>query len=146
MTLTELRTALTSAVATGKLGTAVSARVQVQCVDSECDLAAALGGVLWMLSPAFDERPATVRCRKHAEAAQWNVLLQTGSGRTISITIGCGSAKTTSLDLLVIGNHGIVQLQGGDAFEWEREFESPFAHVEAIEDAIGTGREIALTW
>jgi hypothetical protein len=145
MTLTELRAALAQAVATGKLGTPVSARVHVQLAESECDLPSVLGGVLRMLSPAFDEPPARIRARKHASAPQWNLLLRTTTGRTIFITVGCGSRATAALDLLVVGNHGIVQLQGGDAFEWEPQEEPRPAWMSQVDEAIATGREIALT-
>jgi hypothetical protein len=144
MDLTQLRNALGQAVTTGKLGTPVSARVHVQFAEAACELPAVIGGVLRVLSPAFDEPPARVRARKHAGAEQWNLLLQTATGRSIFLTIGCGSATTSSLDLLIIGNHGIAQLQGGDDFDWQPETAPEIDWPAAIDEAIATGREVAL--
>lgn len=144
MNLTELKSALAQAVATGKLGTPVSARVHVQLAEAACDLPAVVGGVLQMLSPAFDEPPARVRARKHPDTGQWNVLLQTATGKTLFVTIGCGSRPVASLELFVLGNHGIIQLQGGDAFAWEPRDERTVAWTNAVDEASATGREVAV--
>jgi hypothetical protein len=118
--------------------------VNVQLAGASCEWPAVIGGLLRMLSPVFDEPPARVRARKHADAQQWNLLLQTATGRTIFLTIGCGGAKASSLDLLVIGNHGIAQLQGADDFDWEPETMSPIDWLASIDEAIASGHEIAL--
>lgn len=116
MTFTDLRHTLQNVVDTGKLGTPVSMRVHLQLPGKQGDASAALSSVLAMLAPCLNEEPAELQSRRHARHAQTSVLLQTPGGKTVFVTIGFGSANQTSLNLLVVGNHGIAQLEGAGEF------------------------------
>ena len=59
---------------------------------------------------------AVEKVADHPQHAQTSVLLQTPSGKTVFVTIGCGSAKEATLQLLIVGTHGVAQLEGAGEF------------------------------
>lgn len=117
MTFDDLNRALAEALATGQIGTPVSLRVHFQVPDSAADLAAMVAAVMRLSQPVFRERPSTLAAREHPHGRQWNVLVGYPGGATAFVTAGCGSARQPSLRLLLVGNHGIVRLEGPDQFE-----------------------------
>lgn len=119
MTFTEVRHALTEAMKTEKIGTPVSARVHVQLPDSTRELDTVLSSAQEMLSPCFAEDVFDVRARRHASQQQTTVLLKTQTGRTVFITVGFNAAKLPSLQLLVVGNHGTISLEGSEDLQVE---------------------------
>ena len=149
MNCTELKRALADAMNTGKLGTPVVARVHVQLASptfaaTTCGLPGVIDGVLQMLSPAFCEPFSSLRVRRHMDVEQCTLLLQTPTGKTVCITVGCGSRSSDSLELLVVGNHGTAKLHGEEPFDWQPENEPEFDWSSAIDEAVTTGREISL--
>lgn len=145
MTCSEVQSALADAVRTGKLGTPVAARVHVQLVDDAVEPDAVLAPVLEMLRPCFDHPPASVRAREHASEGQWNVLFQTAAGGTVFVTVGCGAANAPGLHLLVIGNHGVLRLEGAECFrpgDLSAAAPAPQAWSAAITESLRSGRSI----
>ena len=114
MTLDDIQGALSDAMQTGKLGTPVAARVHL-LVDGEVNIAGAVERIAAMLSPCFELPSETVRARRHASGRVSSLLMQTGNGRTIFISIG--QTDRPALHLLVVGNHGVLRLEGGDCLE-----------------------------
>ena len=117
MTFDELQITLTDALASGKIGTPVAARVHLQFPDADADLAAALATVAATFEPILDGLLTTLRCRQGSDLNQWNLLLQSEKGRTLFVTLGRASVPAATLNLLVIGNHGVIRLEGGEDFE-----------------------------
>lgn len=142
MTFDEVRNALSDAVQTGKLGTPVAARVHLLVDDNEVDVAGAAEKLLTMLTPCFDQPPATIRARRHDSGRVQSLLMQTRNGQTIFITIG--RSDRSSLHLLVVGNHGIVRLEGGAYFA-ATQFEGSHSELAArITESCETGRVVSL--
>jgi len=117
----EIKAALAEAVQTGKLGVPVSARVHLQLAEdassdesppTEKDWEALRSAVVELFSVCWNEAPETIHVRQHPTGRQHNTLLQTASGNTVCITIGRGCARQSTLHLLVLGNHGVVRLDG----------------------------------
>ena len=61
--------------------------------------------------------PTTVIARQTSGGTQLNVLVTLENGRTILATVGSGSVSYSVLELLLIGNHGIVRLEGEDRID-----------------------------
>ena len=118
MSLAGLQQALQNVIDTGKLGTPVSIRVHLQLPEAG-DAKGVLAAILEMLSPCLSERPVEQHARRHARHEQTTFLLQTPTGKTVFVTIGFGSAQRPSLRLLVIGNHGIAELQETDSLPFD---------------------------
>jgi hypothetical protein len=116
-TLDDLQTALSDTLATGKIGTPVSLRLHLQLTEPDADLFAAMSAVMQMIEPVFSSSSARLRARQDADARQLNVLLDYTNGETVLLTLGRGCAKQPSLNLLVVGNHGVVRLEGGEMIE-----------------------------
>lgn len=111
---TEIHHALTAAIATGKIGTPVSVRVHLQLPETRADFDAAIDAIVATTKPALHETMQTLQSRVNAEGNQWNVLLRSANGRSLFVTLGRGSAREPRLELLVVGNHGVIRLEGGD--------------------------------
>lgn len=109
----EIHQSLTAAMATGKIGEQVSVRVHLQLPPANADLNAALDSIIAMTDPAVSQPMTKLQSRVHADGNQWNVLLQSANGRTLFVTLGRGSVQEATLELLVVGNHGVIRLEGG---------------------------------
>lgn len=142
MTLDEIQGALSDAMQTGKLGTPVAARVHL-LVDGEVDIAGAVERIVSMLAPCFEQPPTTVRARRHTTRRFTSLLLQSGNGRTIFITLG--HANRPAFHLLVVGNHGILRLEGGELFETTQFKKTPSELSSRIAESLETGRVVNLT-
>jgi hypothetical protein len=117
MTIDELRNALRQALETGKIGVPVSLRLHCQLADREVDLVSALAAVLPLAEDCFSTAPVSLAATQDAGQRQLNVMLQYAAGSTVFVTVGRGSAVRNRLHLLVVGNHGVVRLEGADAFD-----------------------------
>ncbi|MFQ5730658.1 MAG: hypothetical protein ACE5KM_01760 [Planctomycetaceae bacterium] len=112
----DIRRTLQNVIDTGKLGTPVSIRVHLQLPGPDGNPTALLDQILEMLQPCLDEFPAELHSRRHRNHSQTNVLLRTPTGKTVFVTIGFGSAEEAMLHLLVVGNHGMAQLERTEDF------------------------------
>ncbi len=117
MTFNDLRRTLSEALSTGKIGTPVAIRMHVQLADSNVDPLMLLATAMQTVEQVFSARPARLMARENADGRQFNVLLNYAGGETVMLTVGRGSAKTASLNLLLIGNHGVIRLEGAELFE-----------------------------
>lgn len=117
MTLDEIHQTLLEAVNTGKVGTPVALRLHLQLVSTDVDPYLLVAELLQLCEPLFGEEPVRVMARNNNDGRQLNLLFETAAGRTISITIGGGSTTQAFLSLLLIGNHGVIRLEGADSFD-----------------------------
>ncbi len=117
MTLDELNSTLSAALARGKVGTPVSLRLHLQVTESNNDSVALLALLMPLLQTAFGSPPNRLLTRRNAVADQLTVLFNFATGQSAMVTCGCGSARRTSLQLLLVGNCGVIRLEGGELFE-----------------------------
>ncbi len=151
MTLDDLHKTLTDALATGKIGTPVSLRLHLQLVDPSADLAGSMATVMRIAEAVFDIPTATLSAQRDAGERQLNVLIESASGQTVSLTIGRGCTDTSKLDLLLVGNHGIVRLGGTEHFD-EASLASPASASEQdgrdwqvpLETCFGTNKVVRI--
>lgn len=143
MTFEELQAALEQAHATGKVGTPVAARVHLQLPEPTTDPAMVLTSVLRMLSPCFTDTPNTLRVR--SASTQWNILLQTPAGRSLFVTIGCAAVTRSTVHLLVVGNHGIIRLEGSDDLRFSPTDSASTRMTAAIAEGVRSGRVVSLS-
>jgi len=118
VTLAELRQALADALGDGRVGVPVAARIHCQLDDPQCDLLAGLASLLALSEGALSpERGARLFARYGDDPRQLSVLVSYASGQTSFVTIGCGAAADPALHLLLVGNRGIVRLEGAEQFD-----------------------------
>ena len=117
MTLDELNSTLSAALASGKVGTPVSLRLHLQVTESRNDSVAHLALLMPLLQTTFGSPPSRLLARRNAVADQLTVLFNFAAGQSAMVTCGCGSARHTSLQLLLVGNRGVIRLEGGELFE-----------------------------
>jgi hypothetical protein len=106
--------AVAQAAASGKIGTPVALRLYAQLQDSEADLVEICGRLLELALPLFAMPAGRLLALRSDAGPQWNLLLTLTSGATLSITIGCVPKNPPSLQLLCVGNQGVMRLEGGE--------------------------------
>lgn len=107
----DLKRTLGDALASGEIGTPVALRLSVQRMNRQADVAAELAAVMKLTDGVFRSGPATMSARQSRSGDQWNVLMRCATGETISLTLGRGATEGSRLYLVLVGNHGIVQLE-----------------------------------
>ena len=112
MTFNDLKRALCSVLETGKIGTPVSMRVHWQMPKTSTDVCAALASSMDLCQSVMRDVPFTLIARQASVGTQLNVLVTFVNGRTILVTVGSGCVSYSALELLLIGNHGVVRLEG----------------------------------
>ncbi len=122
MTVTDLTRTLEQALATGRAGTPVAVRWHlVDRVDASADAAsaaverfAALGALSECL---LRQPPASLVASANPSGRHLQVLIRFQSGATGVVTVALVPDGQTRLELLLVGNHGIVRLEGGEQFD-----------------------------
>ena len=117
MTFDDLKRSLHNVSDTGKIGTPVSMRVHWQMPETSTEVCAALASIMNLCHSVMKGSPTTVIARQTSGGTQLNVLVTLENGRTILATVGSGSVSYSVLELLLIGNHGIVRLEGEDRID-----------------------------
>ena len=117
MTIDELRQTLLEARSTGKIGTPVALRVHVQLQDRQANFSIAVAAVMQLAKSVLEATPIELTARSDIDRRQLNVLFRYAGGQTVLVTLGRGAVSAASLQLLLVGNHGVVRLAGGDGFD-----------------------------
>jgi hypothetical protein len=113
----DIRHAITNAIESGKIGQPVSIRIHLQRADNEQTPSSLIEILLTLVESAIGSRPATLMAQSEDSARQLSLLFQYHSGQTAFLTAGAGQANQPSFHLVLVGNHGIVCLQGTDVLE-----------------------------
>ncbi|MCA9067800.1 MAG: hypothetical protein KDA84_02695 [Planctomycetaceae bacterium] len=131
MQLIDLEHALAEALKTGQLGVPVSLRIMAVTPQTGIELPRVIAQFAPLIRLISQESSGKVQARQHPSGQQLSVLWTDSQGRTVSITVASASTARPSLGVLVVGNHGITQLNGGEAWEgfgspvesplWEKE-------------------------
>ena len=111
----DLRRTLTDALETGKVGRPVSIRLYLHSVGA--DLSALIPTALELAAVAFPNPPVSLLARRDADAQQLSVLLQYEAGQTAMLTVVRANTPDSTAHLLLVGNHGIIRLEGGGDLE-----------------------------
>ena len=127
MNLSELQSTLVSAVASGKIGTPVSLRVHAVVAEDSLDPATFLDRISGWGATVFKAEPVRLTARVHATGRQWNILLNYPGGQKALITLASSPATAGDLHLVLVGNHGMVRLEGGESFDTSPEATIPRA-------------------
>ena len=145
MTLDDLNRTLSKAIATQKIGTPVSLRLHLHLPDPQVELIGALSSLMQIAEPVFATKPSRLMARQDITGRQLNVLIETKAGETIFLTIGRGSADSDNLNLLLIGNRGIVRLEGPELFEFSA-VDAPHVHdwSRPVEESLSKNQAVAL--
>jgi len=117
MTLEHLRQSLLTVLQTGRIGSPVSLRLHLQLSDAQYDSNAALASLMPLCKAVFHSTPAGLSARRDSGQTQLNAMVSFSGGETLLVSVGQGFSEETRLDLLLIGNHGVVRLEGNDPLE-----------------------------
>jgi hypothetical protein len=117
MTLSDLERAAREVLATGDIGTPVALRIHAAIPGFAGDAANALGIFEPLLRLISDESNGKVQARKHPSGKHLTVLWTDDRGRTVFITLTTNTPARQDLQVLLIGNHGITQLTGAEAWQ-----------------------------
>ena len=112
-----LEETLEEAVATGKLGSVVSVRALLHLPGEEPDLETAAAVLLSLSGRLVGSDPGSLVVRGHGSGRQLNLLLRLDAGPIVSLSLTRGSVDQLELALVVVGNHGVIRLEGAELAE-----------------------------
>jgi len=116
-TVQELNQTIQTALDSGKIGTPVCLRASVQLNKGGPEPIVVLAACTRMAEALFEVQPAKLTARQTPDASQLNLIVEFAAGQTLSLSIGRGAVNDPDTNLLLIGNHGIIRLEGGDTLE-----------------------------
>jgi|AP95_1055475.scaffolds.fasta_scaffold179244_1 hypothetical protein len=116
-TIATLEETLGKAVATGKIGTVVSVRLLLQLPESSADLESAASVLLGLCGRLIGSDAGSLVTRGHESGRQLNLLLRLDAGGIASVSVTRGSSSRLELDLVVVGNHGVIRMEGSELAE-----------------------------
>ncbi len=120
MNFQELEHALSETLRVGDVGVPVALRVNCQFGDRSVNVVEGALVASRLAEMAFsDVKPARLHARATSDNRQLTVLASYPLGQTLFLTTTAIDGARSEVDLLLIGNHGIIRLEGGELFEPE---------------------------
>ena len=114
MTFTELSSAIETSLQTGNIGTPVALRMQVR-LSNESAAPALLDESLAVARNVFGADPSSVTANGNPPG-HFSSLFTYDTGQTTFITLDAESSYEPALHLLLIGNRGVIRLEGAECF------------------------------
>jgi hypothetical protein len=137
MTLSELETAVWQALETGQIGVPLSLKVWLHRPEGDLEVAENLAHLIERFVPMLRDVPSMLLATGADDGGYLQILLTGRVGRT-ALFIGSTAHKGgPHVRLLLVGNHGILELSGDSPWTEERAVASPHADawVAAIESS-----------
>ena len=113
MNFAELRSALTRALDSGHIGQPVAIRLHLRFGNGQVAAEQLLVGLAPIMADVFGDSYQRVMARSAEDRGQINLLLEYESGATALVTLVTLGETMPCLHLVLIGNHGIIRLEGG---------------------------------
>ncbi len=120
MTLADLERALGDVLDSEQLGTPVALRIIAGLATPNVEPSTMAGMFLPLIRLVAGETGGHIWARQNAGGGQASVLWTAPNGRSVFLTLITNPAVRQRLQVLVVGNHGITRLAGGDA--WNENF------------------------
>jgi len=117
MRLQDLSNTLKQAHQTQQIGEAVSFRAHLQLSNATSEVDQSIAAIMSLAGVCFDIDEIESATQSSHKGRQTTMLGTTKAGRSVMITVGAGSAKIAQFHLLVLGNHGSIELDGGHLFD-----------------------------
>jgi hypothetical protein len=142
MILADLERTLSSVLASGQLGTPVAVRIHATLPDAGGDPLEVLGLFRPLIRLVSGDAGGRVQAQKHSSGKQATVLWTDADGRTVFLSVVSIPNAPQSLHVLLVGNHGITQLSGGDL--WNEPVHANISPLwpEEIRESLKTGTSI----
>ena len=115
--IAQLEETLGEAVTTGKIGTVVSVRALLHLPDEQADLETAASVVLGLAGRLIGSDAGSLVTRGQESGRQLNLLMRLDAGGILSVSVTRGSSSQVELVLVVVGNHGVIRLEGAELAE-----------------------------
>ncbi|MEC9008749.1 MAG: hypothetical protein VX311_02235 [Planctomycetota bacterium] len=115
--IAQLEETLGEAVTTGKIGTVVSVRALLHLPDEQADLETAASVVLGLAGRVIGSDAGRLVTRGQESGRQLNLLMRLDAGGILSVSVTRGSSSQVELVLVVVGNHGVIRLEGAELAE-----------------------------
>lgn len=144
MKLIDLEHALHEVLKTGQLGTPVALRILVATPQTEIDPFRFVGRFAPLIRAVSEVTRGKIQARRHPSGRQLSIVWNDAQGRTVSLTIVSTPDIGQSLRVLVVGNHGITQLNGGEAWNEDLTSDTIPLWEKEIAESLKQGTSIAV--
>lgn len=144
MTLSELETSVRQALETGHIGVPLSLKVWLHRPGGSAEAAECLVRLIQRFVPMLRDAPTTLLATRIHDQTCSQILLTGRLGRTALLLVSTPPAGAARVQLLMVGNHGILELSGDSSLSDEPLVVSPdtAAWRDAIEASHRTGQSV----
>jgi hypothetical protein len=144
MTLGDLEHTLGSVLKSGQIGSPVALRIHATLPEGDLELRKVIGVFTTLIRLVADDSQGQLRARQHPSGRQVSVLWNDVNGRTVFISVMSAPMAQQGLQVLVVGNHGIARLSGGELWNVPNLEEEPPHWREAIDESLKRGTSVAV--
>ena len=145
MQLADAERALRAELDSNRLGVPVALRIHAMLPAVDRDILDAIGFFRPFLSLIGDITRGTIQAKRHASGKQCTILWTAETGKTAFLTLIQSPDVRQSLHVLMIGNHGAMQLQGGETWNDALSDFSPLLWEKEIQESLRNGTSIRAT-
>lgn len=112
MDLLTLEQTVEQALKTGKIGTPVAMRLNLQVTENSKSLKSLKQWSERFATAIFQSEIKSVSTNRHWDASQSSSIVLFENGATLSTTIGQQSSDNSVIQFLLIGNQGVIKSEG----------------------------------
>jgi hypothetical protein len=141
MQLVDLERTLKTELETGRLGEPVALRIHA-VLPSNDNIFSWPGSFRPLLALMGDISSGYIHVQRHASHRQCAILWTTDTGKSVFLTWACPVKAKPSLHVLLLGNHGIMQLHGGETWSEVIAPKAPSLWEKEIQESLRTGTSI----
>ena len=142
MLLADVECSLDSVLRSNRIGTPVALRIYALLPDFRGDLRNAIGCFAPLIQRVSNVSAGKLLARAHPGGKQVSVLWMDAEGRSAFISVTSVPKAPQSLRVLLAGNHGVMQLSGGELWNEPVSGEESPLWSEEITKSLKTGTSI----
>ena len=142
MNFDELRSALKCALETGRIGQPVAVRLHLRVGTGRATPEQLLVGLAPVVADVFGDSHQRVLARSNADFGQVSLLLEYDSGATALTTVVALGDAAPCLQVILIGNHGVMRLEGGTDFELSELQADAGRLLELVQQSLACGEPV----
>ena len=142
MNLADLQRTLENVLATGKLGTPVALRIHAAVPD--VNPLKVLGVFSPLVGLICNDSRGKLQAQSHSSGGQLSVLWTDAQGRSVLISAVSVPKCRQNMHILLIGNHGVTRLSGGELWSEPLSADQSCPWEEEIRESLKTGTSIAV--
>jgi hypothetical protein len=135
---------LSSVLKSGQIGSPVALRIHATLPEGDLELLKVIGLFTTLVRLVADDTQGKLHARQHPSGQQVSVLWNDVNGRTVFLSLMSAPMAQQGLQVLIVGNHGIARLSGGELWNVPNLEDVASPWREAIDESLKRGTSVAV--